>query len=63
MRKELYELLTQLSNMRHPSVQGILKKYGFGYEANIVENLVQEFEDNDRLTYLDYLKRSSSEIG
>lgn len=53
MTKELYELLTKLAGMKHPSVAGILKKYGFKYEANIVEDLVQEFEK----------KRPSSEIG
>ena len=44
MTYELYELLIKLANMRHPSVAGLLKKYGFGYEANIVEDLVQQFD-------------------
>jgi hypothetical protein len=44
MNDELIAALEKLARMREPSVEKILRKRGFGVEADVVKSVVDAFE-------------------
>ena len=45
--KELKEALDNLVKMKSPSLEEILRKRGFCYEANIVKDIIESLEKGD----------------
>ena len=48
MSKELKNALKLLAQMHAPSVEEILRKRGFPYEADIVKQVVMAFEKKEK---------------
>jgi hypothetical protein len=44
MSNELKEALKKLAAMKAPSLEKILRKRGFGYEADVVKLVIDAFE-------------------
>jgi hypothetical protein len=44
MSNELKEALKKLAAMKEPSLEKILRKRGFGYEADVVKVVIDTFE-------------------
>jgi hypothetical protein len=47
MDDRLKKALQELAKMKHPSVEEILHNNGYGYEARIVKEVVDSFEDSE----------------
>jgi hypothetical protein len=45
MGNRLERALDKLARMSHPSVAGLLSKYSFDYEAEVVDEVVAAFEE------------------
>lgn len=39
------ELLQKLADMKHPSIEKILRKNGYDYEADLIAKIIEKFEN------------------
>lgn len=47
MTPKLLEQLQKLASMKYPSVSEILRKRGFRYEAQAIDDLIAAFEESN----------------
>lgn len=45
MTRKLWDALNELEKMKVPSVSKILRKRGFGVEADVIQEVIDSFDD------------------
>ncbi len=48
--QRLWDAVVKVTALRHPSVAQILRKRGFGYEADMIDELMAAFDEANKQT-------------